>query len=998
MVKRKIDNRIRILIENGVALGHRTLVVLVGDKSRDQVVILHHMLSKSSLKQANVLWCYKKELTFSSHRRKRMKQLKARMQTGQAEVNEDDPFEMFVSMTEIRYCFYKETHKILGNTYKMCVLQDFEALTPNILCRTIETVEGGGLVVMLLQSLASLRQVYTLAMDVHARYRTQAHQYVIPRFNERFILSLSSCPACVVIDDQLRILPISSHLRDLQPVPPISSDAPLAPQDQELHDLKESVKDNPPVGLLVNLCKTLDQAKSVLQFVVAVTEKTLRTTVTLTAARGRGKSAALGIAMAGAIAFGYSNIFVTSPSPENLNTLFQFVMKGLDAMGYEEHLHYQVLRSSDPQFSKCVVRIVVTRERQQVIQYIAPGETEAVGQAELVVIDEAAAIPLPMVRRLLGPYLVFLSSTVSGYEGTGRSLSLKLIDQLRTQAKEGEHQVNEKGSELGRVLHEITLDESIRYKNGDPVEAWLYHLLCLEAPLAPIPSSPPPPAQCRLYFVNRDTLFGYHKVSEKFLGYVTGLLVSSHYRNTPDDLQTLSDAPAHNLFVLLPPQDSVKGDALPPVLCVIQVALEGRISQQSVISALAQGEKPAGDLIPWMVSNQYQDNTFPQMSGARIVRIATHPALQGRGYGSRAVEALEQYYEQAAGRADFTDNLTPEACFSVVKDEEVGLLEEKIGPNAQPLPLLQSLDERPPEALHYLGVSYGATHRLFTFWKHTGFTPVYLSQVANGTTGEHTVVMLKVLGKQSRTVEQEADEMGEGGGEWLGDLWIDFRKRLIHLLGGSFKTYDCKFALAVLTNNIHKKKAQVPSLLELECDVTEGDVKRLEAYSRHQCEAPLVTDLLPALGKLYFLKKIPNFKLKPVQAAILCGVGVQRKTPAVVSTELGVERSIIMSQLHKLLSSLATQMRRLREMAIEKTDEEVSPVDQNTVKDLTSTLKESAQRLKAKEADDREKVMQLIDVSQFHIKTKEQEVKIHCESKKKLKLGKEEKKKKQKTS
>lgn len=64
-----------------------------------------------------------------------------------------------------------------------------------------------------------------------------------------------------------------------------------------------------------------------------------------------------------------------------------------------------------------------------------------------------------------------------------------------------------------------------------------------------------------------------------------------------------------------------------------QVALEGRISQQSVVSALAQGEKPAGDLIPWVVSNQYQDETFPQMSGARIVRIATHPALQGVGLG-----------------------------------------------------------------------------------------------------------------------------------------------------------------------------------------------------------------------------------------------------------------------------------------------------------------------------------------------------------------------------
>jgi N-acetyltransferase 10 len=48
-------------------------------------------------------------------------------------------------------------------------------------------------------------------------------------------------------------------------------------------------------------------------------------------------------------------------------------------------------------------------------------------QAELLVIDEAAAIPITIVKQLLGPYLVFLSSTVNGYEGTGRSLSLKLI-------------------------------------------------------------------------------------------------------------------------------------------------------------------------------------------------------------------------------------------------------------------------------------------------------------------------------------------------------------------------------------------------------------------------------------------------------------------------------------------------------------------------------------------------------------------------------------------
>lgn len=37
MVKKKIDNRIRVMIENGVKMKHRTLFVIVGDKGRDQV-------------------------------------------------------------------------------------------------------------------------------------------------------------------------------------------------------------------------------------------------------------------------------------------------------------------------------------------------------------------------------------------------------------------------------------------------------------------------------------------------------------------------------------------------------------------------------------------------------------------------------------------------------------------------------------------------------------------------------------------------------------------------------------------------------------------------------------------------------------------------------------------------------------------------------------------------------------------------------------------------
>lgn len=47
-------------------------------------------------------------------------------------------------------------------------------------------------------------------------------------------------------------------------------------------------------------------------------------------------------------------------------------------------------------------------------QYIHPADAVKLGQAELVVIDEAAAIPLPLVKNLLGPYLVFMASTING--------------------------------------------------------------------------------------------------------------------------------------------------------------------------------------------------------------------------------------------------------------------------------------------------------------------------------------------------------------------------------------------------------------------------------------------------------------------------------------------------------------------------------------------------------------------------------------------------------
>ncbi len=84
------------------------------------------------------------------------------------------------------------------------------------------------------------------------------------------------------------------------------------------------------------------------------------------------------------------------------------------------------------------------------------GDAEKLSQAELVIIDEAAAIPLPLVKKLLGPYLVFMASTINGYEGTGRSLSLKLLEQLRQQSTRLAVTANDGGS-ASRTLHECEL-------------------------------------------------------------------------------------------------------------------------------------------------------------------------------------------------------------------------------------------------------------------------------------------------------------------------------------------------------------------------------------------------------------------------------------------------------------------------------------------------------------------------------------------------------------
>lgn len=726
--------------------------------------------------------------------------------------------------------------------------------------------------------------------------------------------------------------------KHVKPLPVTPANEAKSEQEMELDELKESVADTEPVGSLVKCTRTVDQAKAVLTFIEAISEKSLRSTVALTASRGRGKSAALGIAMASAIAYGYSNIFVTSPSPENLKTLFEFVFKAFDALGYEEHLDYDIVQSTNPAFNKAIVRVNIFRQHRQTIQYIQPQDAHVLGQAELVVIDEAAAIPLPIVRKLLGPYLVFMASTINGYEGTGRSLSLKLIQQLREQSRgfvgkasdvvkdaSGEgvvvgRDMNAKkpvestdGKSFGgRTLKEIKLEEPIRYAPNDPVEKWLNKLLCLDATVVSKNiQGCPHPSECELYYVNRDTLFSYHPVSETFLQRMMALYVASHYKNSPNDLQLMSDAPAHHLFVLLPPI-SANNTSLPDPLVVVQVCLEGEISRQTVINSLSRGQRPAGDMIPWLVSQQFQDDDFASLSGARVVRIATHPDYANMGYGSRALELLKSFYQ--GNISNMSEGAQEEEEFTRVDDDELekaDLRTDQVAirdPRKMP-PLLSKLSDKKPTRLDYIGVSYGMTPALHKFWKRQGFVPLYIRQTANDLTGEHTCVMLSSL-----------EGGAAGSAAWLEAFAQDFSKRFINLLSFQFRNFSAVTALSILEAAKHgHERPEELNKRTLDMYFTPYDLKRLESYSNNMLDYHVILDLIPTIAGLYFRDEMsPEVKLSGVQSAVLMGVGLQRKTVEDLVPELNLQPNQVLAMFVKIVRKISQYFTKIQSEAIEE--------------------------------------------------------------------------------
>ncbi|KPA76269.1 hypothetical protein ABB37_08005 [Leptomonas pyrrhocoris] len=951
MVKRKVDDRVKTLIDDVARHQHRGLILLVGDRAKDQVVNLHLMISRANHNaKLNVLWCMREDPDFGSTGKKQQeKRARLEVKGGLSTESSKEAFQTFLAQTNIRFCKYKETHKILGQTFGMAVLQDFEAINPNTLARTMETVKGGGLIVILFRAMRSLKQLYTIAMDVHARYRTEAQKDVVPRFNERLLLSLTDCDTAMCVDDDLNVLPITPKMQAYGKNRKADAyDADLAVQGRlqhevDLNNVKEKLKASGDVGPLVQMCQTMDQAKTVLSLMQTVMEKRLDSTCVVTAGRGRGKSAALGMTIAGAVAQGYSNVMCTAPSPENVQTLFEFAIRGLKELGYRERTDFEALQGVSEEFAKCFIRINVFRQHRQTVQFVSATDTAKFAQAEVVVIDEAAALPLTLVKKILGPYLVILSSTVSGYEGTGRSLSMKLVADMRRSSGSG--------SADARQLKEVSMADPIRYGPNDPVERWLNKLLCLDATMENTQlTSSPHPSTCELFYVNRDALFSYHPLAEELLQRVQSLLVAAHYKNQPNDLQLLSDAPGHHLFVLCsesvetsastaPTRTSSPAAAVPDIYCVIHACEEGQVSAQSIKSHLSHGLRPSGDLIPYTLSQYYLEEGFAKLAGLRVVRIATNPALPRAGYGSRALSLLQKYYSGSialtaadsakAGGSKFGDaakgSNSRNDTSTEKNDEGVEATASPaavLAPRSNVASLLTPLIERPYELVDYLGVSFGLTTELLNFWKKAGYLPLYVRQAANELTGEHSCIMVRPMGFDVRLLQSE------------------FQHRLLSLLSMPFRHLSTELALSLVcdleAHDPHKLAAatelaevdrhlvRVDGVLQATHDdiaatFTSSDLQRLRLVSTTFIEGGNVLDLVPTLAKLYFAKRLfrapdgtDGVVLSHAQAAVLLAIGLQCQTmeqlaaqPAFAAVAVQQLRALFLKSLARLSEHLS---------------------------------------------------------------------------------------------
>jgi N-acetyltransferase 10 len=269
------------------------------------------------------------------------------------------------------------------------------------------------------------------------------------------------------------------------------------------------------------------------------------------------------------------------------------------------------------------------------------------------------------------------------------------------------------------------------------------------------------------------------------------------------------------------------------------------------------------------------------------------------GYGSKAIELLKDYYE---GSLYAGVNKMEDIANSKEEKLENVLLTEEIRPRKLSKPLLKKLNELMPPALDYLGTSYGITPQLYKFWARNEYSPIYLRQMPNETTGEYTCIMIKPL--QCKHKDLEEGRIGIKKGNWCDPYVKDYKNRFMSLLGYEFRKLHILSVMNIL--NFDVSKAPNQKMQAITEEITVNDCLRLESYCNNLVDYHLVIDIIPQLARLYFKGNLPMLSINHIQQCILLGMGLQYKAIETIARELGIEVNQTLPLLNKILRKINT--------------------------------------------------------------------------------------------
>ncbi|MEX1220936.1 MAG: GNAT family N-acetyltransferase [Idiomarina sp.] len=233
---------------------------------------------------------------------------------------------------------------------------------------------------------------------------------------------------------------------------------------------------------------------------------------------------------------------------------------------------------------------------------------------ELLVIDEAGAIPQHILKQLLAKFTVWImTTTVDGYEGSGRGFAIRLQREV-TETMAGKS---------------LTLTEPLRWAPADPAEQWLATALLMN-------SQPPatPPA-------TTESLSLQHchasELSEQQLTDCFALLMEAHYQSSPNDLRLLLDDSQQQLLLALHEQQCVGA---------VWLASEGPLPTTLHQPIVSGQRRPPGNLLPQTLAYHFQLAEVLAHKWLRIVRIVVPQNLRQRGVATRLLRDCERVAEQ----------------------------------------------------------------------------------------------------------------------------------------------------------------------------------------------------------------------------------------------------------------------------------------------------------------------------------------------------------------